>query len=58
MSIFPKLLHGHYDEKGQWQRDKFCFVACPPEKCDCMPRHNKDLTDNEWDSLTKGRENE
>jgi hypothetical protein len=51
MSIFPKVMHGHFDEEGNWHRDKFCFVACPPEKCNCMPRHKyieNHLDDGQW----------
>lgn len=28
-------LNGYYDENGNWQRTKFCFMAC--RHCDCMP---------------------
>jgi len=27
---------GHYDEKGTWQRTKFCFVDCGA-RCTCSP---------------------
>jgi len=56
MSIFPKPLHGYYDEDGSWIRTKFCFSQCPPEVCDCMPEPLKDIADEEWDSITKGME--
>lgn len=26
---------GYYDDNGEWQRTKFCFVAC--QHCTCMP---------------------
>lgn len=28
--------YGHYDERGIWQREKFCFVYCG-DRCDCGP---------------------
>lgn len=27
---------GHYDENGDWQREKYCFVSCE-ERCTCTP---------------------
>lgn len=27
---------GHYDEHGNWQRLKFCFVSCG-SRCTCRP---------------------
>lgn len=27
---------GHYDDNGEWQRTKFCFVDCG-DQCDCVP---------------------
>ena len=27
---------GHYDEEGNWQRLKFCFVSCG-SRCTCRP---------------------
>lgn len=35
--IAPKHIFGHYDENGVWRREKFCFIQCPPDRCDCMP---------------------
>jgi len=29
-------LNGYYDEEGNWQRTKFCFVDCG-ENCTCQP---------------------
>lgn len=31
--IFPG---GYYDEQGEWQRSKFCFVDCG-DRCICRP---------------------
>lgn len=28
---------GYYDADGNWQRTRYCFVACPPDKCTCKP---------------------
>lgn len=36
MSLFPSLSDGYYDDAGQWQRLKFCFVSCG-DACTCMP---------------------
>lgn len=37
MSLFkPGLGDGYYDDEGQWQRNKFCFVDCG-EACTCGP---------------------
>lgn len=33
----PGIAGGHYDKDGHWVRTKFCFLPCPPERCDCMP---------------------
>jgi hypothetical protein len=30
-------LNGSYDKHGCWHRNKFCFVYCGPERCDCGP---------------------
>jgi hypothetical protein len=27
---------GHYDDRGNWQRTKFCFVSCG-DRCTCTP---------------------
>lgn len=27
---------GYYDENGDWQRTKFCFVSCG-DRCTCKP---------------------
>lgn len=37
MIASTKHIYGHYDKNGVWQRDKFCFIQCPPDQCDCMP---------------------
>lgn len=29
-------LNGYYDERGHWQRTKFCFMSCG-HRCDCGP---------------------
>lgn len=37
MSLHTGLgLNGYYDENGNWQRTKFCFVSCG-QRCDCLP---------------------
>lgn len=28
--------NGYYDEHGNWQRTKFCFMSCG-DRCDCGP---------------------
>lgn len=35
MSLIGKR-DGYYDERGIWQRTKFCFVDCG-ERCTCKP---------------------
>jgi hypothetical protein len=32
----PNSGGGYYDDNGQWQRLKFCFVSCGAA-CTCMP---------------------
>ena len=27
---------GHYNERGHWERTKFCMFPCG-DRCDCMP---------------------
>ena len=39
MSLFPNRLDGYYDDEGNWQRTKYCFVSCG-ERCTCMPPGN------------------
>jgi hypothetical protein len=34
MSQFT-YFHGYYDDTGNWQYTKFCFVQC--QHCDCQP---------------------
>lgn len=38
MSILPHVYFpdGYYDDNGEWQRTKFCFVDCG-ERCTCRP---------------------
>ncbi len=40
MTLFRSILgggrDGHYDDKGQWQRTKFCFMSCG-DRCTCGP---------------------
>lgn len=36
MSLLPQSLDGYYDDKGNWQRTKFCFVDCGG-RCTCKP---------------------
>lgn len=33
---FTDLRDGYYDERGVWQRTKFCFADCG-ERCTCKP---------------------
>lgn len=33
---FGRMPDGYYDDKGEWQRTKFCFVYCQ-ERCTCGP---------------------
>jgi hypothetical protein len=35
MSLIPQLGDGYYDDEGNWQRTKFCFVQC--QHCTCQP---------------------
>jgi hypothetical protein len=35
MSQFPQLGDGYYDDTGNWQCTKFCFVQC--QHCMCQP---------------------
>jgi hypothetical protein len=35
MSLDTFGLNGYYDDNGNWQRTKFCFMAC--QRCDCQP---------------------
>lgn len=35
MSLIGSI-NGQYDEQGNWQRNKHCFVYCG-ERCDCGP---------------------
>lgn len=35
MSLLPQLQNGYYDDTGNWQRTKFCFVQC--QHCTCGP---------------------
>jgi len=36
MSLMGSWLgDGYYDDEGNWQRTKFCFMAC--EHCTCQP---------------------
>lgn len=39
MDIFPQLGDGYYDDEGNWQRMKFCFVSCG-HRCTCGPPGN------------------
>ena len=39
MSLTP-VIHGGYDENGNWQRYKICFVSCG-NRCTCMPPDGK-----------------
>lgn len=34
MSLMPQLGDGYYDDTGNWQRTKFCFVQC--QHCTCQ----------------------
>lgn len=36
MSLMPHFPDGYYDDNGDWQRSKFCFVSCGVA-CTCMP---------------------
>lgn len=36
MSLMPQAADGHYDERGNWQRTKFCFISCGAA-CTCGP---------------------
>jgi hypothetical protein len=27
---------GHYDENGDWKREKICFISCG-DRCTCSP---------------------
>lgn len=31
---------GYYDDKGQWQRTKYCFMSCG-DRCTCRPPNGK-----------------
>jgi hypothetical protein len=51
MSLMGRFPDGYYDNHGEWQRTKFCFVSCG-SNCTCMPpmgqfyskAHDKRLT--------------
>jgi hypothetical protein len=43
---YQKPKDGYYDEKGQWQRTKFCLVYCGPERCTCGPPYEKKIMDD------------
>lgn len=34
---FVSSVNGYYDEKGTWRRNKYCFVYCGPDRCNCGP---------------------
>lgn len=36
MSLTGHFPDGYYDDNGDWQRSKFCFVSCG-DACTCMP---------------------
>jgi len=36
MSLIRRPAAGYYDECGQWQRTKYCFVSCGA-RCICLP---------------------
>lgn len=36
MSLCEQWPDGYYDDNGEWQRTKFCFVSCGAA-CTCMP---------------------
>jgi hypothetical protein len=39
MHLFPQLGDGYYDDTGNWQRTKFCFVDCGT-RCTCRAPGN------------------
>ncbi len=39
MSLMPRIPSGYYDDKGEWQRRKFCLVDCG-ERCTCKPPYD------------------
>lgn len=41
MSPLPSVYrNGYYDDRGFWNRTKFCFMDCR-ERCDCGPPGNR-----------------
>lgn len=36
MCLMQHFPDGYYDDNGEWQRSKFCFVSCGAA-CTCMP---------------------
>lgn len=36
MSLMPHFPDGYYDDNGEWQRTKYCFMSCGAA-CTCMP---------------------
>lgn len=34
--MMPRQRDGFYDDQGNWQRTKFCFVDCG-DRCTCKP---------------------
>lgn len=42
MSLLPSVgRNGYYDDRGLWNRTKFCFIACCGDLCDCGPPGNR-----------------
>jgi hypothetical protein len=36
MCLMPRSADGYYDDNGEWQRTKYCFVSCGAQ-CTCGP---------------------
>lgn len=46
---------GYYDDTGNWQRTKFCFIDCG-ERCTCMPPAGQHYSEAHDKSLIKPKE--